>query len=265
MDYNSIITIAISCVAALIAVHWVYFKVLTIAKLKNLVDNPDARKLQKTPVPVMGGIAVFFGLIVGIAASVIYNTVTGSQLLVPRYTIIAALSVMLYVGAIDDMLGLSAKTRFIIEILTILGMIGGLGACVDSLHGLWGIGTFSWWIGVPLTVFAGVGIINAINMIDGVNGLSSSLCILCNVCFGVAFVMSGQMYHAIVNFTMAASLLPFFCHNVFGKSSKMFIGDAGTMVMGTLMSYDVIQVLRSDTATEWMQYANQGMCLVAMT
>ena len=265
MEYNSLITIVVACIASLIAVHWVYFKVLKIAKMKNLVDNPNARKLQKTPVPVMGGVAVFFGMLVGIAAGVIYNSLMHTELIVPQYTIIAAMSVMLFVGSIDDMIGLSPKSRFVIEIITILGIVGGTGGCIDSLHGLWGIGAFSWWIAVPLTVVGCVGIINAINMIDGVNGLSSSLCILCNVLFGTAFAYSGQFYHAVINYAMAASLLPFFMHNMFGKSSKMFIGDAGTMVMGTLMSFDVIQILRSDTSAEWMAYANQGMCLVAMT
>ena len=53
------ITVVVAAIAALIAVRWVYFKILCIAKDKNLVDNPDARKLQKQPIPVMGGIAVF--------------------------------------------------------------------------------------------------------------------------------------------------------------------------------------------------------------
>ena len=48
---------------ALTSVFWIYFKILRIAKEKNLVDNPDARKLQTEPVPVMGGIAVFFGVV----------------------------------------------------------------------------------------------------------------------------------------------------------------------------------------------------------
>ena len=87
-----------------------------------------------------------------------------------------AMVIMLYVGGLDDILGLSARTRFGIEVVVILGMCLGTDGWVDSLHGLWGIRAFSLYIAVPLTVFAGVGIINAINMIDGVNGLSSGLC-----------------------------------------------------------------------------------------
>ena len=45
---------------SLCSTWWIFKKVLKIAKLKNIVDNPDARKLQRVPVPVMGGVAVFF-------------------------------------------------------------------------------------------------------------------------------------------------------------------------------------------------------------
>lgn len=265
MNIHPIISIVISCLVSLVAVHWIYFKVLKMAKLKNMVDNPDARKLQKTPVPVMGGLAVYFGVVTGIAAGVVYNSMMHAELFVPQYTIMAMMTTMLYVGMLDDMMGLTPRARFIVEILAVLAIIGATGGCIDSLHGLWGVDSITWWFAVPFTVFACVGIINAINMIDGVNGLSSSLCILCNVVFGVAFAKSGELYHAIINFTMAASLVPFFFHNVFGKSSKMFIGDAGTMVMGILMSFDVMQILRSDTSVGWMEYQDQGLCMVALT
>ena len=56
----------ISAIMALVAVRWIYFSILSIAKKKNVVDHPDFRKLQKHPVPVMGGIAVFFGVLVGL-------------------------------------------------------------------------------------------------------------------------------------------------------------------------------------------------------
>ena len=119
---------------------------------------------------------------------------------------------------------------------------------MDSLHGLWGLETLSWWIAVPLTVFAGVGIINAINMIDGVNGLSSGLCMTCAGLFGGVFLGRGDVPNAMLAFAMCASLLPFFLHNVYGKRSRMFIGDAGTMMMGVLMSWCIICMLSGDAS-----------------
>lgn len=248
MNYYVLVTVLLSAIVAFTAVKWVYFKVLKIAKEKNLVDNPDARKLQKSPVPVVGGLAVFFGVVFGLLMGiVIYYTfnqgVTGSATLFTStrlLPVVLGMVIMLYVGTLDDILGLTPKSRFIIEILVVLGLIFASGSCIDSLHGLWGVYQFSWWIAVPLTVFAGVGIINAINMVDGVNGLSSGLCVTCSLLFGLAFLNAKDVTNAILAFSMSAALLPFFVHNVFGKSSRMFIGDAGTMVMGVLMTWFVI-------------------------
>ncbi len=232
--------IMLPALVALVTVRWFYFKILRIAKEKNLVDNPDARKLQKEPVPVMGGIAVFFGVVCAILVGGVLIDVSR---LLPA---ILGMVVLLYFGALDDVMGLSQITRLVAESLVVLGMIFGSGMCADSLYGMWGIGTFSWWIGIPLTVFACVGIINAINMVDGVNGLSSGLCLTCAGLFGVVFIKRADIANAMMAFAMMASLIPFLLHNVFGKSSRMFIGDAGTMIMGALMSWFMICLLSSD-------------------
>ena len=60
--------------------------------------------------------------------------------------------------------------------------------------------------------------------------------------------------------------MPFLIHNVLGKTSKMFIGDAGTMTMGILMTWYVIQMLRHDHNEQWMGYVEkQQLSLVALT
>lgn len=239
--------IIISTVVAFVAVNWSYFKTLRIAKDKQIVDNPNARKLQKTPVPILGGIAVFFGIVAGTLARVAIMKAFGVATTANLLPVMCAMVLMIYTGAMDDVIGLSPKSRFIIEILTILGVIFASGQCIDSFHGLWGVESFNWWWAVPLTVVASVGIINAINMIDGVNGLSSGLCISCNIVFGIAFFRSGDMSNALLAFVVAAALLPFLIHNVFGNKSRMFIGDAGTMAMGLLMSWFVISLLSKDS------------------
>ena len=253
-----IFTVLIAAIMALMAVRWIYFRILAIAKKKNVVDNPNARKLQKQPVPVMGGIAVFFGvlagLLVGTSVYALPFLLSHEPVDLPSsslLSVLAAMGIMLYMGAIDDMIGLSAVKRLLIEMGVVLGLIMSSGGCIDTFRGMWGVGALSWWIAVPLTVFAGVGIINSINMIDGVNGLSSGICMTCSILFGVAFIRIMDWGNAVLAFSMAAALMPFFIHNVFGSKSRMFIGDAGTMVMGILMTWFTISTLRAPAMTEY--------------
>lgn len=236
MDSLTIVTFGLPALLSFFATWYVFIPVLRLAQLKHMVDNPDARKLQKTPVPVMGGVAVFFGVICGVLLTSCFLHLSS---IVP---VIAAMTILLLVGVVDDMLGVTPFKRMLIEILSILGLIYGSDMCIDSFHGLWGIETFSWYIAVPLTVFGCVGIINAINMIDGVNGLSSGLCFTCCLLFSILFAQSHDLVNAELNLLMAGALVPFWIHNVMGKKSRMFIGDAGTMVMGALMSLSLIHI-----------------------
>ena len=247
---------------ALLAVRWAYFKILHIAKDKGLVDNPDARKLQKEPIPVMGGIAVFFGVAMGLLAGYTVGGAVGVEFKTLMMPVLAAMVVLLYTGAMDDILGLTPRARFVIEIITVVGLIYAGGGCIDTFHGLWGVESFSWWLAVPLTVFAGVGIINAVNMIDGVNGLSSTLCMLNCVLFGIVFMRAGDASNAVLAFSTAAALIPFMIHNIFGLRSRMFIGDAGTMVMGLLMTWFTISLLRSDSQIAYYNMAS-GINMIA--
>lgn len=222
---------------ALLSTWWIFKKVLKIALLKNIVDNPDARKLQKVPVPVLGGVAVFWGMVV--AMTITRLTFDTNSL----FAIMGVMTIMLYTGTMDDILSLTPTTRFFIEILVVLLLIYINNYSLNDFHGLWGIDQIPEWIAVPLTVFACVGIINAINLIDGVNGLSSGYCIIASMTFGGAFIITDDKDAASLAILLIGALIPFFCHNVFGKKSRMYIGDGGTLLMGTVISSFVIGAL----------------------
>ncbi len=250
---------AVPAIVAMLLVFWIYFKILKVAKDKNIVDLPKARKFQYLPIPVLGGVAVFFGLVGGLLTACCFEDCCT---LLP---VLLGMSIMLYIGALDDILGLKPSTRLVIETLVALGLILATGYCVDSFHGLWGIHDFSWWYAIPLTVFACVGIINAMNMIDGVNGLSSGICLTCSALFGTVFLRSGDIPNAVLAITMAAALFPFLLHNVFGDSSRMFIGDAGTMMMGVLMSWFTIRLLSASPSIDRPEMGNIALVLAILS
>ncbi len=241
-------------VAALAASVWVFPKVLRIALIKNIVDNPDARKLQRVPVPVLGGMVVVFGILVALSVSHLFVDCSG------LFTIVLAMAILLFIGTVDDILDIPSMTRFLLEILVALMIIYTCDYSLNDLHGLWGTYAISPWVGIPLTIVTVVGIINAINLIDGVDGYSSGYCMMACTIFGVFFYLVGDMPMALLAISCVAALIPFFMHNVFGRTSKMFIGDGGTLLMGCVMSVFVLNLLKSDT--KCVEYCTWGMGLV---
>ena len=255
--FSLVAYILIPFISALLAAIWVFPKVLQISLNKNIVDNPDARKLQRVPVPVLGGMVVMAGILVALCVA---------DLLVDcnsLYTIVLAMSIMLFIGTMDDILDISSTTRFLLEILVALMIVYTCEYSLDNLHGLWGVSALSPWVSVPLTVVTVVGIINAINLIDGVDGYSSGYCVMACVMFGIFFYLVGDMPMTMLAIVCAASLIPFFLHNVFGRASKMFIGDGGTLLMGCVMSVFVLNILKSSTHCE--EYCSWGLGLVPFT
>ena len=226
---------------ALCTTWWIFKKILKIAILKNIVDNPDQRKIQRAPVPVLGGIAVFFGIVISITMTALFYDATS------LFAILGVMVIMLYIGVMDDILSLSPTVRFVIESVVVLILVFSNNYSINHFHGLWGMEEISMWISVPLTVVACVGILNAINMIDGVNGLLSGYCIVACSLFAAAFIWADDRDAASLALISIGALLPFFVHNVFGKKSKMFIGDGGALLMGTIISTFIIGALNSNS------------------
>lgn len=236
----------------------VFPKTLKFAKEHGIVDNPNVRKLQRVPVPVMGGIAVFSGIL---AAMVPIVLVTGAYKL---GLIVIAMLLMLVIGMWDDIKNLSAILRLFIEIALVWSLMALNGNFIDNFHGLWGIHEISNFVSMPLSLIAGVGIINAVNLIDGVDGYSSSYGILACISFSIMFFSVGYNSLGLLAITCACAIVPFFFHNVFGRTSKMFFGDGGTLMLGTLMTVFVFSTLSGRTICASLEEKGIGLVAFAM-
>lgn len=253
---SSLFLVALFLIAC-IATQWIFPNVLTVAFTKNIVDNPDARKLQRRPVPVLGGACVYFGTVMALCIANLFFDCSD------LFPIMCAMTIMLCVGIVDDIIDLSPSLRFFIEILVV-----GVALCpndymIDSLHGLWGINEISVYLAVPLAIVAGVGIINAINLVDGVDGLSTGYCMMASTLFGIMAALVKDWPMLIMAVIAVGALIPFFLHNVFGKYTKMFIGDGGTLFMGVMISVFVMNMLNSEPL--YIEYVLKGMGMIPFT
>lgn len=244
MEYIFYVVI-LPIIIPMIVVSIIHPSLVRIAKMKNIVDNPNARKLNKEPIPVLGGVGVFFGMMFSLAVAGYY--VEGFSL---HFDIIIAMLIMLYTGVGDDILNLSPRLRFGLQIFTVSLMMFIGDMYIDNFHGLWGVYQLPWVLAVALTIVSGVGIINSINLIDGVDGLCSGYGMFATMLFGVIFMRIGDVSYSVLAFTIFGALIPFMLHNVFGKKYKMFMGDGGSLVLGFILSLFVMRVIQAGINTD---------------
>jgi UDP-N-acetylmuramyl pentapeptide phosphotransferase/UDP-N-acetylglucosamine-1-phosphate transferase len=244
MEYIFYVVI-LPIIIPMIVVSIIHPSLVRIAKMKNIVDNPNARKLNKEPIPVLGGVGVFFGMMFSLAVAGYY--VEGFSL---HFDIIIAMLIMLYTGVGDDILNLSPRLRFGLQIFTVSLMMFIGDMYIDNFHGLWGVYQLPWVLAVALTIVSGVGIINSINLIDGVDGLCSGYGMFATMLFGVIFMRMGDVSYSVLAFTIFGALIPFMLHNVFGKKYKMFMGDGGSLVLGFILSLFVMRVIQAGINTD---------------
>lgn len=247
----------IMAIVAFIVSYAMYPTVLRAARVWKIYDNPDARKLQRYPIPVLGGVTVYFGIIISL--SILLSIWFEIKIVL----LMLAATCLLLVGVWDDKKKLSVAFRFLVEIAIVLVLVFVNGSMIDSFHGLWGVEKLPVWVAYVLSVITGVGLINSINLIDGVDGYSSGYSIMSCLMFALLFYVARIPGMAIICLVCTGALFPFFLHNVFGKKTKMFIGDGGTLMIGTLMTSFVFSILKNSSACTNLY--NHNINLIALT
>ena len=242
-------------VVAMVTSMTVFPWALKFARKHGIVDNPNARKLQRVPVPVFGGIVVYSGILMGglVLAAFMWSWVMVFGLI--------GMTIMMLIGMWDDQKDISALLRFAIEIGLVSAFIALTGVYIDDLHGLWGIDKLNDWIAIPFSVLSGVGIINAVNLIDGVDGYSSGYGMMACTLFGLCYWTVWTPTMTCMTMIVIGALFPFFMHNVFGQKSRMFIGDGGTLMLGMFMTVCAFYSLSSTQPCGKLD--EQGLSLTA--
>ncbi len=209
--------------------------VINVSRQLKLFSIPNGRSATTYTTPTLGGIAIFLGFILGL-------TLTRNGYILPGLIfIIAGVLIMFFVGLKDDILTLSAGKKLMAQIF-VAGMLMVLGHFrLTNLHGFLGFNSISFIPSLLLTGFVFIVFINAFNLIDGIDGLAAGLSILSSSFFGVWFYLSGHFEYAIVSFSLVGSLTGFFFYNVYGKKNKIFMGDTGSLILGTVIAVLVIE------------------------
>jgi len=230
-----IIQLIISLLLALgISIYVLRIVVHAVNRL-GLFDKPNGRSSAVTPIPTLGGIAIFFSFVF-VATIGLY----GFDF--PEWPyIMVALMLIFFVGLKDDIVTLSPLKKIIAQIIAGFIIVFLAKIRFTNLHGLLGITEIGLIPGIIATIFTMIVIINAFNLMDGIDGLASGLCILISLIFGSWFLTSGHFEYAIISFSLVGAVAGFFYLNVYGKEFKIFMGDTGSLLLGTIVSILVIR------------------------
>ena len=155
--------------------------------------------------------------------------------------IIAASTLMLFIGLKDDLVTLSPGKKVLGQIIAAFILIFLAKIRFTNLHGLFGIGEIGLLPGSLITLLFIVLLINSINLTDGIDGLASGLSMLIAFIFGSWFYLSGHIGYAVLSFSLIGALGGFFYFNVYGKENKIFMGDTGSLFLGTIISVLMIR------------------------
>ena len=204
--------------------------VKTFAYKVGAIDVPkDARRMHKTPIPRLGGLAIFIGFMVSILLFV--------EITAEMRSILLGAVIIVVLGVVDDIMALPALLKFVVQIVA---------ALIPATHGVviqafsnpnvfsdnpyWVLGNLS----VPLTVLWIVAITNAVNLIDGLDGLANGVSAISATTVLVIALIGGQFQVAVVMAALVGACVGFMPYNM--NPAKMFMGDTGATFLGYILA-----------------------------
>lgn len=224
--------------------------VIRVARALRLLDAPDGvRRLHASPVPRLGGIAVYLTALL-VTLGVFY---LGTIVFVPGHAIdpgdarmltgvLIGASLLFFVGLLDDVRGLPPSAKFLAQLVAAF-VAYYFGVRLESATLGYGVGVPVGILSAPLVFLWIIGVTNAYNFIDGLDGLAGGLAIVACATIVVVAMTLGNIAVLVPAVALAGSMLGFLRYN-FPKAS-VFLGDSGSMSTGFLLSVLLLEAVRA--------------------
>lgn len=204
----------------------------------DAIDYPSARRVNMLPIPRMGGVAIFGGILAALAVAgfgvyafgwadpfIDYNGIE-----VNYWGVLLGTVLIFLVGAVDDVVDLNPKAKMLGQIVAAC-VVAGSGLLFSSIHNPFGEGYIEFgWVAYPLTVFYLVAFANVINLIDGLDGLAAGITGISAITILLFAVLTGRFDAALFSVILVGVCAGFLKSNFFPAS--IFMGDSGALLLG---------------------------------
>lgn len=211
-----------------------------VGKKQNMVDLPNHRKIHNGAIPNLGGIVIFFGFLL----SLLFIVQIEGQIKI----LLAAGVIILLLGMVDDIVDLSPKLKFIIQMVPALMVIISNADLINIFinNQLKSFDLLGYLL-YPILILWIVGVTNSINLIDGLDGLACGVSIITLITFFILGLKQNFESLNLVSIALTGSLLAFLRFNFY--PAKIFLGDSGSTFSGfVLASLGALWVLKSQNA-----------------
>ncbi len=213
-----VISTALTPVVRRLAVGW------------GTMDNPSERKIHASPIPRLGGLAIWLALWIAALASVRF--IPGGTTMDPTSTlpelagIFAAATVIMLVGITDDRRGeMSPATKLVFQFVACTILV--------VLHvklTVFGVQA----VDIALTYLWVLGLTNALNLLDNMDGLSAGATSIAGAFFLLLAGLNGQVLVALLAAALVGSCLGFLIYNY--NPASIFMGDSGSLSLGFMLA-----------------------------
>jgi UDP-GlcNAc:undecaprenyl-phosphate/decaprenyl-phosphate GlcNAc-1-phosphate transferase len=210
---------------------------------KGWVAAPaQERHLHGKALPRLGGIAIVFSFLLTTAVVLTCQSLLGkpgTQISArPLLTILPPAILIFLLGIYDDIRSAGPLLKFFVQAIAgAMLFVGGLR--ILDLPLLFGRYQFSWFVGLPLTIFWVVAITNAFNLIDGLDGLAAGSALFSTLVMFVVALLGNVPLISLLTLALAGAILGFLRYNF--NPATIFLGDSGSLFIGFMLSALAIQ------------------------
>ncbi len=207
----------------------------------GLLDRPDGqRKMHTRPVPLAGGLAIFFAICITLAGACLSVPVVGQWFSESRLSVwglAGSAAILCLVGVLDDRRPLRGSYKLLGQLLAVCVLLAS-GTTVQFVD-LFGLTVQLGVLAAPVTVFWLLGAINSLNLIDGMDGMGS--CVGGGIALAIAVLslLTGQFAAALVALALVGAVAGFLTFNL--PPARVFLGDCGSMIIGMVIGVLALQ------------------------
>ena len=226
----------IASFTSLITIHWIK----KFAQLHKIGSLPSPRKLHKGFKPLLGGLGISVGVLLGILSALWLGLLPWGIWSEFKYFWIGLLIIVL-TGLFDDLRGISSRIKFLGEGIAAVLLI--LGGCkIQSFTGPFGdvldLGVFS----IPFTLLWIIFIINAINLLDGLDGLAGGVSFIITLGIMAISIWINNIFTLMLGLVLVGALLGFLRYNY--HPASIFMGEVGSLQLGYIMAFFSIEAMK---------------------